>query len=519
MAQMLVGGEWVDAATGETLDVLNPASEEVLDSAPEARAEDVDRAVRAARAAQPQWARTSALERARYFHAFADAVREQHLELAELLTQEGGKPLAENMDEIRWVAEVFEFYAELGRNYAGRVIPSQEPTLTNLVLKEPVGTVAAIAPWNYPPLLLAWKLAPALAAGNTVVCKPPPEAPLTLLRMAEMLELPRGVINVVTGGVEAGEALVAHPGTDMIAFTGTVQAGRRVMEAAAQRIKRVQLELSGNDPFIVCDDVDIDDAVEAALWSAYANCGQICTSAERFYVQQEVFEKFTGCLIERVAQLRIGDPLDPDTDIGPLATSAQVARVEEYCRAAVERGGQIRIGGKRPDRESGFFFEPTVITGLSHEALKELGEVFGPIAPVVPVETFDKALELANDSDMGLGVNILTNSLERAWRGAKALRFGLVWVNAPLVDNDAGPFGGYRMSGIGRELGEEGLDAFMETKHVTLDYHLERKSWWFPYSNYSELMGLKGERPSRFLGGHVGMGTAEAAEVRPGPIA
>jgi acyl-CoA reductase-like NAD-dependent aldehyde dehydrogenase len=504
MARMYIDGQSVDAASGRTYEVLNPATEEMIDTAPDAGSEDVDRAVSAARLAQPGWAATSNLEKARYFHVFAEKLRDSQRELAELLTEEGGKCLAENMDEIRWVAEVSEFYAEMGRAYKGRVIPSQEPTLTNFVVKEPCGVVGAIVPWNYPPLLLAWKAVPALVAGNTVVAKPPPEAPLTTLKMAELLALPQGVLNIVTGGAEAGEAIVIHPGTDMIAFTGTVRAGRRIMELAAQRIKRVNLELSGHDPFIVCDDVDVDDAVEATLWSAYTNAGQVCTSAERIYVMQGVYNAFADRFAERAGSLRTGNGLDPDTDIGPLATQGQLDRVTEYCEKARSLGGVIRAGGKRSDGGRGYFFEPTVITGLSHETLKEMGEVFGPVAPLVPVESFDQALSHANDSDMGLGANILTTDLKRAWRAARELRFGLVWVNSPLVDNDAGPFGGYRMSGIGRELGAEGLDAFMETKHITFDYQLERKYWWYPYSAYSDVMGLKDGRKHGFVGGHIG---------------
>jgi acyl-CoA reductase-like NAD-dependent aldehyde dehydrogenase len=502
--KMYIGGEWVSSDSGETMAVENPAIEETIDTVPVGGTRDVDRAVAAARDAQPAWAAMSNLEKARYFHLFAERLRDHQRELAELLTTEGGKPVVENMDEIRWIAEAFEFYAELGRMHRGRVIPAQEPTVTALVLKEPCGVVAAIVPWNYPPLLLAWKIAPALVAGNTVVCKPPPEAPLTILRMVELLELPPGVVNVVTGGADVGEALVAHRGTDVIAFTGTVRAGRRVMEVAAQRIKRVNLELSGNDPFIVCDDVDVDVAVEAALWAGFANAGQICTSAERVYVMDGIFEPFAAKLSERASQLRVGNPLDLDTDIGPLATRAQLDHIVDYVKQAEASGAVVRTGGRRPDRDKGYFYEPTVLTDLTHEHLGELGEIFGPVMPIMPVSSFEEAIELANDSDMGLGANLLTNNLEWASRAMHEIKAGMVWINNPLVDNDAGPFGGYRMSGLGRELGVEGLDAFMETKHVTFDYRNENKVWYFPYSKYADEMGLKGGRKTGFVGGHVG---------------
>lgn len=501
---MIIDGESVAASDGATTDVRSPATGELIDTVPSATGADVDTAVAAAIRGQKEWEALSALARASVLLDFARKVRDNQRELAELLSREGGSALAENMDEIRWVAEAAEYYAEMGRNVGGRVVPSQEPTLTNLVIKRPIGVVAAIAPWNYPALLLAWKIAPALAAGNAVIIKPPPEAPLTVLRIIEMLDTPAGVVQVLTGGAEVGQRLVEHVGTDMIAFTGTVTAGRAIMRAAAERIKRVSLELSGQDPFIVCDDVDVDIAVEAALWAGFTNAGQVCTSAERVYVMREVYDEFVTELAARADELIVGDPLDLDTDLGALATEAQLRKTESYIARAQELGATVRAGGQAVPGD-GFFHRPTVLTGLTHEQLKDLGEVFGPIVPVVPVDTFDQALAFANDSDMGLGANLLTTDLERGWRAAKELRFGLVWINNPLVDNDAGPFGGMRMSGLGRELGEEGLEAFLETSHVSFDYRLERKYWWYPYSHYSDVMGLRDGRTGGFLGGHAGV--------------
>lgn len=505
--QMIINGSKVDASDGRTVEVRNPANGNLLDRVPEASRADVDAAVEAAVAGQREWGQLSALARASVLLDFARRVRSQQRELAELLSTEGGSALAENMDEIRWVAEAAEFYAEMGRNVGGRVVPSQEPTLTNLVVKRPIGVVAAIAPWNYPALLLAWKFVPALAAGNAVILKPPPEAPLTVLRIAELLDTPPGVVQVVTGGAEVGKRLVEHPDTDMIAFTGTVTAGRAILHAAAEGIKRVSLELSGQDPFVVCDDVDLETAVEAALWATFTNAGQVCTSAERIYVMRGVYDDFVTRLAARADELIVGDPLDLDTDMGALATEAQLLKAMAYVERAVALGATVLAGGQQVER-TGFFYRPTVLTGLTHEQLKDLGEVFGPIAPVVPVDTFDQALSLANDSDMGLGANLLTTDLERGWRAAKELKFGLVWINNPLVDNDAGPFGGMRHSGLGRELGEEGLEAFLETSHVSFDYRLERKYWWYPYSHYSDVMGLRDGRTTGFLGGHAGTSVA-----------
>lgn len=509
---MLIDGQWVGGSDDQTVDVVNPATGESLGRVALATTSDADRAVSAARLGQAEWADSSALARAEILLNWARRVRDHQLELAKLLTQEGGSVLVENMDEIRWVAEVLEYYAELGRNAGGRVLPSQEPTLTNLVVKRPVGVVVAIAPWNYPALLLWWKIAPALAAGNSVIVKPPVETPLTVMRIIELLEAPRGVVQVLNGGAELGEHLVSHPGTDLIAFTGSVGAGKAILRSSVEHVKRVTLELSGHDPFIVCDDVDVDDAVEATLWAAFTNAGQVCTSAERIYVMRGIYDEFVEKFVRRAGELIVGDPLDLNTDIGALATADQIERAEQYLRDAIDAGATIQTGGKRIEG-AGLFFEPTVLTGVSHDELKRLGEVFGPIAPIVPIDSFDEAIEKANDSEMGLGANVLTSDLERGMRASKELRFGLVWVNNPLVDNDAGPFGGMRTSGLGRELGDEGLESYMETTHVSLDYRLEKKYWWYPYSNYSDAMGLRDGRSSGFLGGHAGAAIRTDNEV------
>jgi acyl-CoA reductase-like NAD-dependent aldehyde dehydrogenase len=501
--KMLIDGQWTNAITGAVTDVINPATGELLDTVPAAGHDDLKQATAAAVRAQREWADLSALARAGIMLDFARAVRDRQREFAELLTREGGSALAENMDEIRWVAEAFEYYAELGRNVGGRVVPSQEPTLTNLVVKRPVGVVAAIAPWNYPALLLAWKIAPALAAGNAVIVKPPAEAPLTVLALLKLLNTPAGVVQVITGDGQLGADLVSDRKVDMVAFTGSRVAGQAILRASAEQVKRVSLELSGNDPFIVCDDVDVDVAVEAALWAGFTNAGQVCTSAERIYVMRDVYDSFVEQLARRADELIVGDPMDPDTDIGAICTKERKQAALDYIARALELGATVHAGGAEVV-SPGLFVRPTVITGLSHAQLTELGEVFGPIMPIVPVDSYDEALDLANDSDMGLGVNVLTTNLERGFRAVKELRFGLVWINNPLVDNDAGPFGGMRTSGLGRELGDEGLEAFMETTHVSFDYRLERKYWWYPYSNYSDVMGLKDGRDSGFLGGHAG---------------
>jgi betaine-aldehyde dehydrogenase len=412
-------------------------------------------------------------------------LREHREAIALLLTQEGGKPLIENRDEVEWVAACFDYYAEIGRNEIGRVISPVQRHQMNFVVKEPYGVVVCIVPWNYPLLLLAWKMAPALAAGNCVVVKPSEYTPLATLLMAEVAlqHLPPGVVNVLTGyGTEVGEPLVAHPGTDLIAFTGSVATGRRIAVLAAEQLKKTHLELGGNDPLIVCDDVDLDVAVRGAVWAAYLNMGQVCTSGERFYVFESVAKKFIDRFVDFTLSLRIGNPMGPDVDLGPMISDIQRQKVEAKLEQAQNLGAKILCGGKRPSRfDRGYFFEPAVVTEVNHSMPLMREETFGPVAPIMVVKGIEEAVERANDSQYGLGANILTNSLEYAMTAAERIKAGTFWINDPLTDNDAGPFGGMRKSGIGRELGSEGLEAFRDTKHIHLDYKLEAKPYWYPY--------------------------------------
>ncbi|MDQ3920156.1 MAG: aldehyde dehydrogenase family protein [Acidobacteriota bacterium] len=485
MRRMFVNGEFVAALAGETFVVGNPATEETIDEVPRARAEDAELAVRSAYAAWDDWRFVPGIEKCELLHAVARRIREHREELARLLTLEGGKPLIENMDEVEWVAACFDYYAEVGRHESGRVIPPVQRHQMNFVVKEPFGVVVCIVPWNYPLLLLAWKVAPALMAGNTVVVKPSEHTPLSTLLLAEVAfeELPPGVFNVVTGyGDEVGEPLVRHPLTPVIAFTGSVATGRRIATLAAERIKRVNLELGGNDPFIVCDDVDLDVAVRGAVWAAFLNMGQVCTSGERFYVFESVAEKFIEGFVEFTRRLRLGDPLGPDVDLGPMISAPQREKVEEKLDRVREMGARVLCGGVRPEKFSrGYFFEPTVVTGVDHTMPLMREETFGPVAPIMVVRGIDEAVALANDSEYGLGANILTNSLEYAFTAAERIKAGTFWINDPLTDNDAGPFGGMRLSGGGRELGSEGIEEFRETKHIHLDYKLEAKPYWYPY--------------------------------------
>ena len=425
------------------------------------------------------------MERAELLHEVATRMRDRTEDLARVLTLEGGKPLVENRDEVGWTAAAFDYYAEMGRNFAGRVIPSIEATQLALVTKEPTGVWGCIVPWNYPLLLLSWKLAPALAAGNAVVAKPSEVTPLSTLMLAECFEaLAPGVLSLVAGAGDVGAAIVEDERIDGVAFTGSVATGKKVAVACAQRVARMNLEMGGKDPFIVCADVgaDVGVAAKGGAWAAYLNAGQVCTSAERFYVHESIYDDFLSAFVEQARSLRVGDPLDPSTDVGPMVSAPQRAKVEAQVEAAVSAGAELVVGGDRAGFERGHYFAPAVVTGApaSTDLLRE--ETFGPVAPIVPVGSLDEAIELANSTPFGLGANVYTRDLETAVRCLREIRAGTVWINDPLTDNDAGPFGGFKQSGMGRELGQEGLEAFQETKHVHIETKIAPKEWWYPYA-------------------------------------
>jgi acyl-CoA reductase-like NAD-dependent aldehyde dehydrogenase len=480
--RLLIGGEQV-TGEGLALAVENPFTEETIATVALPSEGQVDAALAAAREAVRPWANTPAIERAEVLHEIAARLRARTDELAETMTREGGKPLVENSDEVGWTAAVFDYYAELGRNRAGRVIPPIESTQLALVLKEPVGVVGCIVPWNYPLLLLAWKLAPALAAGNSTVCKPSELTPLSTLMLAPAFEhLPAGVVNLLAGAGEVGEAIVRDERVDCVAFTGSVETGKRVAVACAERVARVNLEMGGKDPFIVCSDVAdrLGVAARGGAWAAYLNAGQVCTSAERFYVMRDVYDDYLREFVAYTESLVIGDPLDPRTDIGPMVSARQRDKVSAQVERAVAAGASLLTGGDSP-QPRGHFFTPAIVTGAPVETDLLREETFGPVAPIVPVSSLDEAIELANATRYGLGCNVYTRDLETIVRCMREIKAGTVWFNDPLTDNDAGPFGGMKQSGLGRELGEEGLEAFQETKHVHIETELADKDWWYPY--------------------------------------
>jgi betaine-aldehyde dehydrogenase len=485
--RLLIGGEQV-AGEGAAIEVENPYTEETIATVGSPSDEQLDAAIGAAHEASRDWMRMPAVDRGELLHEVANRIEGRTDELAEAMTLEGGKPLIENTDEISWVVACFRYYAEIGRDSAGRVIPSIESTQLAMVLKEPHGVWGCIVPWNYPLLLLAWKLAPALAAGNATVCKPSEISPVSTLMLAPCLDhLPAGVVNLVAGAGDVGAAITADPRVDGVAFTGSVETGKKVGHACMDRVARVNLEMGGKDPFIICSDIapHLDVAARGGAWAAYLNAGQVCTSSERFYVLEDVYDDYVSAFVDVAKGLVVGDPMAKDTDLGPMVSAAQRAKVAAQVEAAVGSGAELLVGGDAAGNDRGHFYSPAVVTGADASTALLSEETFGPVAPLVPVKSLDEAIELANSTPYGLGANIYTGDFKTILRCMREVKAGTVWFNDPLTDNDAGPFGGFKQSGLGRELGREGLEAFQETKHVHIESEIAPKEWWYPYSEYA----------------------------------
>jgi betaine-aldehyde dehydrogenase len=486
MKPMFVNGEATLGSSTGAIEVVDPASEEVIEAVPQGTAGDVENAVSAAAAAFPLWRSTVANDRASALHEVASKLRAHERALVELLTREQGKPWPENEEELEWSANTFDYYAELGRHECGAVLPPGASSQFNFTRKEPYGVVGCITPWNYPLLLLAWKVAPALAAGNTCVVKPSEMTPLSTLYLAEHVfdHLPAGVVNVVTGyGDEAGDALVRHPEVPVIAFTGSLSTGQRIASLCAPQMKKLHLELGGKDPMVIAEDADPERAARALAYSALLNCGQVCTSTERVYVPADRARELTDALVEHVKTLRLGPGRSKSTDIGPMIGASYRERFEAHVEDARARGAAIPLGGKRPEQlDKGFYYEPTVLTDVDHSMRIMSEETFGPAIPLMPYRSFAEAIELANASPFALGACLLSSDPVRIKHFFEEVQAGTIWINDPLTDNYAGPFGGMRMSGGCRELGQEGLDEFRATKHVHWDFSTVPKDFWYPYS-------------------------------------
>lgn len=478
-----INGKWVEAKSGKTFPVENPYNQQIISHVPDSDNHDVNEAVSAAKIAYNDWHKMSASERRDLMKELANKSRENANELAKTISMEMGKPFPEALDEIDTVADFLDYYGELARDEVGRIVAPVDRNTMSLVRYESIGVIGCIIPWNYPLALMGWKLAPAIAAGNTVVMKPSEITPLSILHWCNIVDsiLPDGVINVITGfGQSAGEPIVKHPDVPVVTFTGSVATGKKIAKFAAENLKKVSLELGGKDPMIICDDADIEIAAQGASWGGFVNAGQVCTSIERVYVFENVIDQFTEAIIEEAKKVVLGDPMKEDTHIGPMASKLQQEKAIEKVNQAIKDGARLLAGGSAPENlDKGYFYQPTVLDNIEPNMEIITEEAFSPVLPIQKVSSIQEAIQLSNDSVYGLGCSIFTNDIDRALTAADDIKSGTVCINSPLMENIAAPFGGMKQSGIGREHGKEALDEFREAKHIFIDYKQESKDWWF----------------------------------------
>ena len=469
--QCYIDGAWCDADDGSTVAVTNPADGSDLGTIPKAGKAETRRAIAAAARAFNQWRAKTAGERAKILRRWFELLMENQEDLAILMTCEQGKPLAEARGEIAYAGAFIEWYAEEGKRTYGDVIPPPMNDRRIVVTKEPVGVVAAITPWNFPAAMIARKAAPALAAGCTMVCKPATATPYSAFALAELAEragIPAGVLNVVTGSSTAiGAELTDNPTVRKLTFTGSTEIGKLLMERSARTVKKVSMELGGNAPFIVFDDADLDAAVVGALASKYRNSGQTCVCANRFLVQDGVYDDFAERFSSEVQKMVVGDGMETSTQQGPLIDLKAVEKVEEHIDDALGKGGRILVGGKRHELGE-TFFEPTVLADINTQMAVAREETFGPLAPLFRFRTEDEAIQLANDTEFGLASYFYSRDMGRVWRVSEQLEYGIVGVNVGIISTEVAPFGGVKESGVGREGSHYGIDDYLEVKYVCM---------------------------------------------------
>jgi betaine-aldehyde dehydrogenase len=486
LTKMYIGGQWMDAENGDTRDVYNPSTNEVIAHVPEASLEDVKRAIDVARKTfdEGSWPSTSPNERAKLLNKLADKLEEQAEEFARLETLNNGKPLRESEFDVYDAANCFRYYAGLINKPLGQTYTVADP-MSTMVVREPVGVCGQIVPWNYPLLMAAWKLAPCLAAGNTTVFKPAETTPLTAIKLFHLMDevgFPKGVANLVLGaGPVVGNELAANHLIDKVAFTGGTATGRSIMKAATGNLKNISLELGGKSPNIVFADCDFDTAIEYAMFGIFANQGQVCSAGSRLLVEEKIYNEFVAELVRRTKLIKVGDGFAADTEMGPLISKQHMEKVLQYIEIGQREGAKLACGGKQlvsGDYANGNYVEPTIFVDCTPDMRIVREEIFGPVLTVLKFKSEEEAIRLANDSDYGLAAGVFTNDSAKALRAIRKLRAGITWINTYHPTYNEAPWGGYKQSGIGRELGTFGLDAYQEVKQININLQVEPLGWF-----------------------------------------
>ncbi len=469
--QAYVDGQWIDANNGNTFDVTNPATNEIIGTVPDLGTQETQRAIDAANQAWPAWRAKTAVERSAILEKWFELIMQNQQDLATIMTTEQGKAIAESSGEVAYGASFIKWFAEECKRVYGDTIPTKNNDQRIVITKEPVGVCAAITPWNFPNAMITRKAAPALGVGCPMVIKPAEATPYSALALAELAEragIPAGIFNVITGDAKTvGAEMTSNPTVRKLTFTGSTAVGKLLMRQCSDTLKKMSLELGGNAPFIVFEDADLDDAVEGLMISKYRNSGQTCVCTNRTLVHENVYDEFAQKLSKKITQLKVGNGFDEGVQQGPLINMAAVEKVEEHISDAVDKGAKILVGGKR-HKLGNTFFEPTLLANVNTDMKVTYEETFGPVAPLFSFKTEEEAIQMANDTEFGLAAYFYTRDIGRAWRISEALEYGMVGVNAGLISTEVAPFGGVKESGLGREGSKYGIDEYLETKYVCM---------------------------------------------------